>query len=413
MLAGTPAIHRLHNTGHVPEGAARIMFMYGGRIPDGGRTMSRSWLTWALILGGVSVLVVFLTGQLYLGFVIWSWRIGWDEALLWAAPDIYIWLLLIPLIIWISRSLPLERDVWLRHLPIHLVSAVAIALAALWLRFRFEEATVALTAQPWSLGAPKFLNMWFFRLGISVPSGILIYWTTLGVTHALRYYGKFRENQLKAARLEAQLARAELEALEMQLHPHFLFNTLNSVAVLMRRDVDAAGRMLNRLSDLLRLTLERAGEQLIPLKDELEILQGYLRIQQIRFQDRLTVEWSIDPDTLHLKVPNLILQPLVENSIRHAIAPRAERGKIEVEAAQRDGMLLLHVRDDGPGLPQATGYEPGIGLANTRERLQVLYGSAHRFEMRNIEGGLQVTLGIPLGAAEHETADMTMDEDHV
>lgn len=362
------------------------------------------WLTWTLILGGVLLLVVFLSGQLYLGFVIWKWGISWDEAALWAAPDVYIWLLLIPLIVWAARRLPLERDVWLRNLPIHLVAAVLVSLLALQLRFWFEYAVTGLTGEPWSLAAPKFLNQWFFRLGISVPSGILIYWTILGVTHALRYYGKFRENQLKAARLEVQLARAELEALEMQLHPHFLFNTLNSIAVLMRRDVDAAGRMLNRLSDLLRLTLERAGEQLVPLKDELEVLQGYLQIQETRFEDRLTVSFEIEPAALHLRVPNLILQPLVENSIRHAIAPRATAGVIEVEARRGDGMLLLRVRDDGPGIrSDARAVQEGIGLSNTRERLHVLYGTEHRFELRNLEGGgLEVTLGIPLDDARTE-----------
>lgn len=365
------------------------------------------WVTWTLILGGVLLLVVFLSGQLYLGFVIWSWRIGWDEAVLWAAPDVYIWVLLIPLIVWAARRLPLERDVWLRNLPIHLIAAVLVSLLALQLRFWFEGVVTGLTGEPWSLAAPKFLNMWFFRLGISVPSGILIYWTILGVTHALRYYGKFRENQLKAARLEAQLARAELEALEMQLHPHFLFNTLNSIAVLMRRDVEAAGRMLNRLSDLLRLTLERAGEQLVPLKDELEILHGYLQIQETRFEDRLTVSFAIEPEALHLRVPNLILQPLVENSIRHAIAPHAAPGTIEVQARRADGMLLLQVRDDGPGLPfNARAVQEGIGLSNTRERLQVLYGAAHRFELRNLEGGgLEVTLGIPLDRAMPENGE--------
>jgi len=368
------------------------------------------WVAWATAAGGVALLVVFLTGQLYLGFVIWWRRIDWSEAFLWAAPDVYIWLLLIPLIIWASRRLPLEGQVWLRHLPLHLIAAVLVSLLALQLRFWFEAAVLELTGQPWSLGAPKFLNMWFFRLGISVPSGVLIYWTMLGVSHALRYYGKFRENQLKAARLEAQLARAQLEALEMQLHPHFLFNTLNSIAVLMRRDVNAAGRMLNRLSDLLRLTLEQAGRQLITLQEELEILQGYLRIQQIRFQDRLTVKMQVDPDTLHLRVPNMLLQPLVENSIRHAIATRAAPGTIEIEARREDGLLLLRVRDDGPGLAaESPVHEKGIGLANTRERLQVLYGSRYSFRLENLDGGgLQVTLAIPEG---NEQPELTESDD--
>lgn len=363
-------------------------------------------LAWLSAVGGVVVLVVLLAGQLYLGFVIWSLRIGWQEALLWAAPDVYIWLLLIPLIVWASRFFPFDGRVWLRNLPLHLVAAVVASLLALQLRFWFEGGIVAITGQAWSLGAPKFLNQWFFRLGISVPSGILIYWTILGVAHALRYYGKYRENQLKAARLEAQLARAQLEALEMQLHPHFLFNTLNSIAVLMRRDVDAAGRMLNRLSDLLRLTLDQAGKQLITVKEELEILEGYLQIQQIRFQDRLTVKMHVDPATLHLRVPNLILQPLVENSIRHGIAPRADAGTIEIDSLREDELLLLRVRDDGPGLVGASSPGSGIGLANTRERLQVMYGTAYRLEFEDLDsGGLQVTLAVPVDGTETLTSE--------
>ncbi len=352
-------------------------------------------MTWTLIIGGGALLYIFLGAQMYLGFRSWWMPIGWGEARLWAVPDFLIWALLIPYIVWFSRHTPLDRRTWLRAVLVHLAAAAAFSFFALWLRYGFEAAT------DWSRGAPNLLTQGFFRMGISFPSGIMLYWTVLGVDHALRYYGKFREGELKAAQLEAQLARAQLEALQMQLHPHFLFNTLNSIAVLMRKDVDAASRMLTRLSDLLRITLESTGTQLVPLKHELDLLHGYLEIQQTRFRDRLRVEFSIDPEVLDARVPNLILQPLVENAIRHGIAPRATPGRVQISADRDDGMLCLGVRDDGPGLSRTAKARgrggTGIGLSNTRERLQKLYGADHRFELRNAEeGGLAVMLTIPL-----------------
>ena len=362
----------------------------------------QSLIQWALIVAGGALLYLFLGAQMYLGFRSWWLPIGWGEAFLWAVPDFYIWILLIPLIVWLSRRLPLERRSWLWVAPVHLLGAGTLSYIALQLRYGFEAAT------EWSAGAPDLLTQGFFRMGISFPSGIMLYWTVLGVDHSLRYYKKFREGQLKAAQLEAQLARAQLEALEMQLHPHFLFNTLNSIAVLMRRDVDAAGSMLTRLSDLLRITLEQTGAQLVPLKHELDLLRGYLEIQRTRFRDRLSVDFSVDPAVLDARVPNLILQPLVENAIRHAIAPRSTPGHIEISAARDDGMLQLGVRDDGPGLRESAseGKRKGIGLSNTRARLEKLYGGNYSFEMRNAdEGGLAITLTIPFETNGAERQD--------
>ena len=182
----------------------------------------------------------------------------------------------------------------------------------------------------------------------------------------------------------------------MQLNPHFLFNTLHAISSLMHKDVDAADRMLTRLSDLLRHALESTNTQVVPLREELEFLQRYLEIEQTRFGLRLAVRFDIAPDTLEAEVPNLVLQPLVENAIRHGIEPLASAGQIELYARRETGMLLLQVRDNGKGLPPGSALEEGVGLANTRARLQQLYGAGHRLDAGNRpEGGFAVRITIP------------------
>ncbi|MCA1557757.1 MAG: histidine kinase, partial [Acidobacteria bacterium] len=234
---------------------------------------------------------------------------------------------------------------------------------------------------------------------------LLIYWVILGIDHALRYYTKYRERELQASQLEARLAQAQLQVLKMQLHPHFLFNTLHAISTLMHRDVEAADRMIARLSDLLRLALDNEGVQEVTLKQELELLERYLEIEQTRFRDRLTVEMRIEPEVLDARVPNLILQPLVENAIQHGITPRRGQGRIEIGARRTNGTLDIYVRDDGRGLAGATDetVKEGVGLSNTRARLLQLYGGHARFELRcPPEGGTLASLAIPFHEGEQE-----------
>jgi len=184
------------------------------------------------------------------------------------------------------------------------------------------------------------------------------------------------------------------------LHPHFLFNTLHSISALLHSDIDAARSMITRLGDFLRLTLENAGTQEVTLQQEMEFLNGYLEIERIRFRDRLSTAISVDPDILDVRVPNLILQPIVENAMRHAISQKSSAGRIEIIARPRNGALRIQVKDDGPGLQAEQGIHTslrqGLGLANTKARLERLYGSAHRLEFSNEpSGGLVVTLEIP------------------
>ncbi|MDQ3816651.1 MAG: histidine kinase [Acidobacteriota bacterium] len=304
----------------------------------------------------------------------------------------YAWLALTPFVLYLADHFPLERRGWLKHLLAHLTASALFALLHLTL-----YVGVAM------LVAPDAGNQTFFTALRSIfvtnfHFDLLTYWAIVGLRHALGYYRKARERELRALQLETRLAQAQLDALRMQLHPHFLFNTLNSISVLMAEDVRAARRMLTRLSDLLRKSLENGGSTEVSLRDELEFLESYLEIEQTRFQDRLAVRTHVDPSALDARVPNLILQPLVENAIRHGIAPRASKGTVEIRAERQNGMVELQVSDDGVGLGEASAESlmKGIGLRNTRARLEQLYGAQASFELRERDGGgLTVTIAIP------------------
>jgi sensor histidine kinase YesM len=218
--------------------------------------------------------------------------------------------------------------------------------------------------------------------------------------HAYLYYRSYQAAMLLKVQVEGQLSQAQLQALKMQLQPHFLFNTLHSISALLNKDKEAARKMIARLGDFLRLTLENSGAQEVTLQKEIEFLTCYLEIQRVRFQDRLTTSLDVEAEALDTQVPNLILQPIVENAIRHGISQRSTPGLIEIQAKRQNGVLRIRVRDNGPGLPVNRSHEKlfqkGLGLANTQTRLLRLYGGGHRFELANDPGGgLVVTLEIP------------------
>jgi LytS/YehU family sensor histidine kinase len=244
----------------------------------------------------------------------------------------------------------------------------------------------------------------FWRMGMSGPflRYLLYYWATIGVMHALDYYGKYREGELRAAQLESGLTRARLQILKTQLQPHFLFNTLNAISALLHVDVEAADNMLARLGDLLRLVLEDFEVQEAPLVRELEIARSYLEIEQARLGPRLKVEWDIAADTGDALVPTFLLQPLIENAVHHGIAPRIGPGCIEIRVRRVHSELRLEVRDDGAGLPPGAEASGGVGIANTRARLLHLYGTAQRLEIKNLpQGGCVAKIVLPF----HELAD--------
>jgi two-component system, LytTR family, sensor kinase len=307
----------------------------------------------------------------------------------------YLWGIFSPLIFWFSRRFSVEvpsrtiRNLLL-HLPALLVFAgvhQAIHVAVLW------SATPRMRQQwPSIIDCYRFYYWFGFYIDLIIALLIII------AVHALLYYRKFRAGELEQESLKTQLAEAQLKALKMQLHPHFLFNTLHSISSLILEDPPRANSMIARLGDFLRLTLDQSDQQLVTLKEETEFVRCYLEIEQVRFGDRLTVEFRIDPATHSAQVPHLILQPVVENAIQHAIAPRAAPGRIQIVAQRAGHRLRVELSDSGPGMrmPGEPLQGHGVGLSNVRARLQQLYGGEFSFEMNNnSQGGLTVRLELP------------------
>ena len=364
------------------------------------------WARAGMVFGVWTVIGLIFTLQWYFAAYRSEQPIPWGRALYVQMSWGYLWALATPLVLWLVRRFPIEKQHWRRNVLVHLLSSTVLSFATgmagyLLLTFKYG----AMPGRSFS-----FQNSLRFAVG-NYTEGMGTYLLVAVLSYAYSYYRRYREGELRATRLEAQLSQAQLQALKMQLHPHFLFNTLHSISALLHRDTDGARKMISRLGDFLRLTLENAGTQEVTLKQEIEFLRCYLEIERIRFQDRLTTRVHVDPEALDTHVPNLILQPIVENAIRHGVAPRSTPGEIEIRAKQEKGFLRIRIRDNGPGLPMNRSteslFKKGLGLANTQTRLDRLYGARHRFEIANDpDGGLAVTLEIPAagenGAATHD-----------
>ena len=290
-----------------------------------------------------------------------------------------------------ARRFPPEGARPWRTAGIHLVAALIFSLVYIVLRTAVGQVHSLLIDEP-----VTFLEVFRPLLVNTFPFNLLIYGVIISVSHGIDYYRKYHERTVHTLELEKHLAEARLQALLRQLKPHFLFNTLNGIASLMHSDVDAADRMLVRLGELLRLTMSHPGQPLTSLRDEIAFIEKYLEIERIRFRDRLAVDYAIESGVLEAEVPSLILQPLVENAIRHGIEPHARPGKLALTARRIPGFIELVVRDNGGGQPAAGFVREGIGLGNTRARLRELYGDRHRFELANDpSGGLVVRVLLP------------------
>lgn len=396
-------------------------------------------LLWGLILGLWALLVAAFAGQLY-----FTGNLPWSEALLASLRDWYPWLLLGPIVGWLATAFPLERQRLMSSIPVHVVSCIlTVFLYGLMVPrppigmgrggplgggppYRFRGGAPELAPAPGPDSRPPgaglrvqppfppnsemavrhlpdqralLLNRAAMQARFNVP----IYWVIVSVVHALTYYRRSQERERRAMELEGRLSEAKLQSLRMQLHPHFLFNTLNAIATLVHKDAHAADEMIGNLSELLRATLDTAQQE-VPLRQELAFLDRYLEIQQVRFGDRLRIERSIDAAALDGSVPTLILQPLVENAIRHGIEPQPGAGLVSIKADVKDHQLQLEVGDNGKGFDGSKPPE-GIGLANTRARLQALYGSAARLVIQSgADGGCVVQLQLPF-RDENSSAD--------
>ena len=308
-------------------------------------------------------------------------------------PTWLFWALATPAIFALGRRFPLERGSLVRALPVHLGAAAVLAVLRSVLTVALTRALYPLPEAP-----PPFL-VWLRGSILSrALFEVITYFAIYGVGAALEYRRQLRERELQSSRLEAQLAQAQLQALRMQLHPHFLFNTLHAIAVLIREDPAAATRTVALLGDLLRLTLAGAATDEVPLRRELEFLQLYLEIERTRFQDRLAVSFDVPDALLDTPVPNFILQPLVENAVRHGVAARSSPTRIDVRARREGDGVELRVWNDGPPLDGAAR-PGGVGLSATRGRIDRMYGGAGALDVRDArEGGVEVTVRIPAAA---------------
>jgi hypothetical protein len=323
-----------------------------------------------------------------------SWvEVFWIQVTYW-----FSWAVTTPAIFWLCRRLYDGPRTWSRYVPGLMLGLVGVSLLHPLLENSFRFAKDWL--EYWLSAGMNQPQDFVSKIGSSVLKGSgtnpFMFGVIACVWHAMRYANDLRGRQIKSLELESRLRDAQLQALRNQLNPHFLFNTLHSIAELVHEDPDLAEQLVLRLGELLRKVLASSTQQEVPLGEEIDFIKAYLDIEQMRLGDRLRVEWDVADDLLEIQVPSLVLQPLVENAIQHGIASSNEPGNLRIRARLEDGSLHLQVRDSGPGLPRSVeSADLGIGLTNTQARLRTIYGECHRFELIN-NGGLTVNLRLPL-----------------
>jgi two-component sensor histidine kinase len=317
-----------------------------------------------------------------------SGRVDWGDVVFAGSEWLFLGALT-PIAYVLARRFPLKQENRIRNLGIHF-------LGSLLLCFGWATLGILLGMMMSRYPAQKDLGRSYVSwLLTSLPWSVFMYFTVLGCVYAFSYYQEVRERETREARLAAQLSEAKLGALRMQLHPHFLFNSLNAITVLVRdQKTREASDMLELLSRLLRQVLQSDQAELIPLRQELQFIEKYLGIERVRFSDRLSVRWEIDESARDALVPAFILQPLVENAVRHGVAKRVENGLIEVIARREGATLILIIRDNGPGYQR--GSPEGVGLTNTRARLAALYGADAELRIEWDEQGTVARIRLPL-----------------
>jgi two-component system, LytTR family, sensor kinase len=346
-------------------------------------------------IAGIALIVCTIIGlfeatQVYFSSARGTRPLSWGRSMSATMPSWFVLAALVPFVIAIARRFTLETLRKPNAIVAHLIASVVYAfvniLLTSWISdFLFYDGTAVSFAD----------NLWRL-LGNYFTMVIVQYWGVVGVYYAFMYNRRYREKErtaaelaIKASQLEASLSRANLEALRMQLNPHFLFNTLNTVSVLaLKGEKQRVSRMVSRLSDLLRLSLEN-DRQTLSLKEELEFLERYLEIEQVRFKDRLSVTIDVDPAAYEAEVPSLVLQPIVENAVKYGFSQTIGPGEILIECHVIEGMLEINVSDTGPGLPESRvqSGSTGVGLTNTQARLEQLYGSNYMLQLTNRPGG--------------------------
>jgi two-component sensor histidine kinase len=351
---------------------------------------SRKWPQWTLFFAFWTLVGLSFASEFYLANAHGVTSVPWNRALSIYLEDWYVFALLSIPAVALSRKFPFAkgRRGWTALL--HAVASALFSCSYILIRAWLGQ------LHSWWTSAPITLFQAVHLLGKTFLYNVWLYWVILAVSHAFDFYKKFHERELRASELETSLAQARLRALQSQLNPHFLFNTLHSISALMHKDVETADQMIMKLSDLLRLALDNIEIHEVPLAQEIDFLRRYLEIEKTRFRDRLSVDLEIAPETLGALVPNLLLQPLVENALRHGIERHARQGVITLRALREDTRLRLEVQDNGDGLASVPPAREGIGLTNTRNRLEELYGARQSFELQNAPaGGLLARVIIP------------------
>jgi len=349
------------------------------------------WRKRAAFLGVWTFLGLFFATKSYFETHAYGHGLTWTKALWWHLMEWYGWAACSPFIFYACRKGYELRGRWPVVVLLHLVAGCTSALLQIGI------CSVGALLESWALKTPLSWG-YLYKIIFITHAGfnLFVYAAIVSVWHASQYYRKWAERELKSSELEARLAQAQLHALKAQLQPHFLFNTLNGIASLNYEDPKAANRMIARLSELLRGVLDSDGAPEVSLREELNFNQRYLELEQIRLGERLAVQWRVSPEALNARVPSLLLQPLLENAIRHAIAPFARPGQVSLEARREAGALRIQITDSGPGLSRGVANPEGVGLGNTRARLKQLYGAEHTFDIQNApEGGTVVDITIP------------------
>jgi len=345
------------------------------------------------------VLTLFSTAEKLLNYSAQGVQYPVGVQIVWSLSNWFPWFLLSPLVFYLTRKISFDNKHTFKIIIFFLFIGVPFSVIKIIMYYVM------------SLPVRTDLTPSFFYTSI----GDVIYSNFLGnylvfallvlTFYSIHYYRDSRKKELRTYQLETQLAKAQLQVLKMQLQPHFLFNTLNSISALLHQDAEQADTMITRLSDLLRITLDSTEEQLVFLKQEVSFLETYLEIEKIRFQERLQVKFDIAPETRTLLVPSLILQPIVENAIKYGVAPYSKVGFIAIQSRLDDDILELIVKDNGPGLGDRvpTALNRGIGLRNTKERLEQLYGVQQTLKFNNLPtGGLEVKIRIPSKISKKE-----------
>ncbi|HEV3315721.1 MAG TPA: histidine kinase [Candidatus Angelobacter sp.] len=368
-------------------------------------TLRRVWTVYLLLLPAWISLIALGTWISHKFGAISGRPIAWSRAATLNMVAYSDWaLVLTPIVLYLAWSFPIELKTLYKAIPVHVAGMFCMAAIDSLIR-----ASINGFAYPGNRPIP--FGQLFERMFLAnAESDVWMYWVISVTAFVISYYLRFREKEMKTLQLETQLERTQLSILKMQLQPHFLFNTLHSISALMHQDVKAADKMISCLGDLLRMSIAGMDSHEVAVKQELDFLDKYLEIQQIRFQGRLSVELRIAPNVLGAAIPYLLLQPLVENAIKHGISKRTQAGNITVEVHRALDELRILVANDGPSVNTTpSSGSNGIGLSNIQVRLQTLYGTAQRLDIRHLPGNkTEVEIAVPFRLTQEQSNNGTV-----